>query len=167
MSCLSQSITLEASGQLFQFLQLFFRIIYCILQKDLTPRVIPLLVSAPSSCRKGDSNSCPSDLKLGALTKWLASRENGSLRWCRGFSGEPREKGQYLDGRIMKFCHVSLKIETFLGPDMALAGAPSNGSCNGCFPHQIHLQSPWFFPLACLPSLIPLPSPPSHASFHK
>ncbi len=32
------------------------------------------LVSAPSSCRTGDSNSCPLNLKLGALTKWLASR---------------------------------------------------------------------------------------------
>jgi hypothetical protein len=36
--------------------------------------VLPLLVSAPSSCRIGDSNSCPPDLELGALTKWLASR---------------------------------------------------------------------------------------------
>ncbi len=32
------------------------------------------LVSAPSSCHTGDSNSYPPDLKLGALTKWLASR---------------------------------------------------------------------------------------------
>ncbi len=32
------------------------------------------LVSAPSSCRTGDSNSCSPDLELGALTKWLASR---------------------------------------------------------------------------------------------
>jgi hypothetical protein len=29
------------------------------------------LVSAPSSCRTGDTNSCP---ELGSLTKWLASR---------------------------------------------------------------------------------------------
>jgi hypothetical protein len=42
--------------------------------KDLTPRVFPLLVSATSSCRTGDSNSCPPDLELGALTKWLATR---------------------------------------------------------------------------------------------
>jgi hypothetical protein len=32
------------------------------------------LVSAPSPCRTGDLNSCPPDLELGALTKWLASR---------------------------------------------------------------------------------------------
>ncbi len=42
--------------------------------EDLTPRVFPLLVRAPSSCHIWDSNSCPPDLELGALTKWLASR---------------------------------------------------------------------------------------------
>jgi hypothetical protein len=33
-----------------------------------------LLVSAPSSCRTGDSisNSCPPDLELDVLTKWIA-----------------------------------------------------------------------------------------------
>ena len=31
------------------------------------------LVSAQSSCRTGDSNSCPPDLELGTLTKLLAS----------------------------------------------------------------------------------------------
>ncbi len=46
-----------------------------ILEKDLTQRVFPLLVRAPSSPRIGYSYSCPPpDLKLGALTKWLASR---------------------------------------------------------------------------------------------
>ncbi len=37
------------------------------------PGSFPLSVSAPSSRRIGDSNSCPPDLKLGALTKRLAS----------------------------------------------------------------------------------------------
>ncbi len=32
------------------------------------------LVSAPSSRRRGDSNSHPPDMDLGALIKWLASR---------------------------------------------------------------------------------------------
>jgi hypothetical protein len=31
------------------------------------------LVSAPSSCRTGDS-SCPPDLEISAVTKWLGSR---------------------------------------------------------------------------------------------
>ncbi len=38
------------------------------------PRVFILLVSAQSSRRIGESNSCPPDLELGALTKWQASR---------------------------------------------------------------------------------------------
>ncbi len=38
------------------------------------PKGLSTLVSAPSSCRTGDLNSCPPDLELGALTKWLASR---------------------------------------------------------------------------------------------
>jgi hypothetical protein len=33
-----------------------------------------LLVSAPRSCHTGDSNSCPPDLELGALTRSLGSR---------------------------------------------------------------------------------------------
>ncbi len=36
--------------------------------------VFPLLVSAPSSCRIGNSKPCPPDLELGTLTKWLPSR---------------------------------------------------------------------------------------------
>ncbi len=32
------------------------------------------LVSTPNSRRIGNSKTCPQDLKLGALTKWLASR---------------------------------------------------------------------------------------------
>jgi len=35
------------------------------MKKDLTPRVFPLLVSAPSSCRTGYSNSCHPDVELG------------------------------------------------------------------------------------------------------
>ncbi len=43
------------------------------LQKD--PKGLStFLVSAPSSCHTGYSNSCPPDLELGALIKWLASR---------------------------------------------------------------------------------------------
>jgi hypothetical protein len=38
------------------------------------PKGLSTLVSAPSSCRTGDVNSCPPDLELGAVTKWLASR---------------------------------------------------------------------------------------------
>ncbi len=61
-----------------------------ILQKDLAPRVFPLLVTASSSRRIGDSNSCPPDLELGSLTKWLASWESRqaslhcSLQYCFG-----------------------------------------------------------------------------------
>jgi hypothetical protein len=42
--------------------------------KDLAPRVFPLLVSASSFLRIEDLNSCPPDLELDALIKWLASR---------------------------------------------------------------------------------------------
>jgi hypothetical protein len=35
---------------------------------------LSILVSAQSSRHTGDSNSCPPDLELGTLTKWLASR---------------------------------------------------------------------------------------------
>ncbi len=38
------------------------------------PGSFPLSVSAPSSRRIGDSNSCPPDLELGILAKCLASR---------------------------------------------------------------------------------------------
>ncbi len=50
-----------------------------VLWKDLTPRVFPLLVSAPSPCRTGDSNSCPPVLELGALTKWLVKCHAASV----------------------------------------------------------------------------------------
>jgi hypothetical protein len=40
---------------------------------------------ALSSCRTWDSNSCPPDLELGALTKWL----NASLNVSAGFSTRP------------------------------------------------------------------------------
>ncbi len=43
-------------------------------QKDLTPRVFPFLVSAQSSRHIGDSKSCPPELELSTLTKWLASQ---------------------------------------------------------------------------------------------
>jgi hypothetical protein len=46
-------------------------VFYFRLWKDLNPRVFPILVSAPGSCRTGDSNSCPPDLELGALSKCL------------------------------------------------------------------------------------------------
>ncbi len=39
------------------------------LWEDLTPKVFPLFVSAPSSRRIRDSNSCPQDLELGSLSK--------------------------------------------------------------------------------------------------
>ncbi len=55
------------------------------LWKDLTPSIFPLLVSAPSSCRTGDLNSCPPDLELGVLTKLLAS-----LSVSAGFSTHRR-----------------------------------------------------------------------------
>jgi hypothetical protein len=38
------------------------------------PKDLPTLVSVPSSHNTGDFNSRLSDLELGALTKWLASR---------------------------------------------------------------------------------------------
>jgi hypothetical protein len=38
------------------------------------PKDLFTLVSAWSSRHTGDSNSCPPDLELGVLTKWLASR---------------------------------------------------------------------------------------------
>jgi hypothetical protein len=71
---------------LFKYQLSLFRIIckvlFCVLtviagicrKKDLTSTVFQFLVSAQSSFRIGDLNSCPSDLELGALTKWLASR---------------------------------------------------------------------------------------------
>ncbi len=43
-------------------------------RKTWPPIVFPLLVNAPSSRLIGDLNSRPSDLELGALTKWLASQ---------------------------------------------------------------------------------------------
>ncbi len=42
--------------------------------KTWPPKDLSTLVSAPNSHHTGDSNSCPPDLELGALTKWLASR---------------------------------------------------------------------------------------------
>ncbi len=38
------------------------------------PKGLSAIVSAPNSCHTGDPNSCPPDLELGALTKWLASQ---------------------------------------------------------------------------------------------
>ncbi len=40
-----------------------------------------------------DSNSCPSDLELGALTKWLASRESGSLKEVEGVERTAKRGG--------------------------------------------------------------------------
>ncbi len=47
---------------------------FCVPVERSDPKGLSTLVSAPSSRLTGDLNSCPPDLELGALTKWLASR---------------------------------------------------------------------------------------------
>ncbi len=50
------------------------KLLFCYLVERIDPKGLSTFSQCTEFCRTGDLNSCPPDLDVCALTKWLASR---------------------------------------------------------------------------------------------